>query len=124
MAELEASEEEGWLQGKTGSMGILDIPRELQEFKTVFDEELFQDIPLHRPHDCAINFKEDSKLPKPARLYPMSPLESNALKEYLDKELADGKIRPSESPIAAPCFYVKKADGGLRLLLKDQQNNQ
>lgn len=53
----------------------------------------------------------------------MSPAVSKALTEYLDTKLADGKIRPSKSPVAAPCFYVKKTDGSLRLVVDYRKIN-
>ncbi|QRW10167.1 Transposon Tf2-7 polyprotein [Ceratobasidium sp. AG-Ba] len=62
------------------------------------------------------DFAEGSDLPKPAKVYPLSPIESRTIKEFIDQELADGKIRPSKSPIASPCFFVKKKDGSLRLV--------
>ena len=34
--------------------------------------------------------------------------------EFLDENLRTGRIRPSNSPIAAPFFFVGKKDGGLR----------
>ena len=78
--------------------------------------EKFKALPPHRKHDCAINFKENAELPRPAKAYPMSPNQQKNLKAFIDQELKDGKICPSKSPIAAPCFYVKKADGSLRLV--------
>ncbi|QRV98260.1 Retrotransposable element Tf2 protein [Ceratobasidium sp. AG-Ba] len=92
------------------------IPEEFLEFLDVFSEELFKKLPEHRPFDCNIDFKEDAELPKPAKVYPLSPIESRTIKEFIDQELADGKIRPSKSPIASPCFFVKKKDGSLRLV--------
>ncbi|QRW06191.1 Retrotransposable element Tf2 protein [Ceratobasidium sp. AG-Ba] len=92
------------------------IPEEFMEFIDVFSEELFKKLPEHRPFDCNIDFVEGSDLPKPAKVYPLSPIESRTIKEFIDQELADGKIRPSKSPIASPCFFVRKKDGSLRLV--------
>ncbi|QRW12456.1 Transposon Tf2-1 polyprotein [Ceratobasidium sp. AG-Ba] len=92
------------------------IPEEFMEFIDVFSEELFKKLLEHRSFDCNIDFAEGSDLPKPAKVYPLSPIESRTIKEFIDQELADGKIRPSKSPIASPCFFVKKKDGSLRLV--------
>ncbi|QRV79678.1 Retrotransposable element Tf2 protein [Ceratobasidium sp. AG-Ba] len=92
------------------------IPEEFMEFIDVFSEELFKKLPEHWSFDCNIDFQEGSDLPKPAKVYPLSPIESRTIKEFIDQELADGKIRPSKSPIASPCFFVKKKDGSLRLV--------
>ncbi|QRV99471.1 Retrotransposable element Tf2 protein [Ceratobasidium sp. AG-Ba] len=92
------------------------IPEEFMEFIDVFSEELFKKLPEHWSFNCNIDFAEGSDLPKPAKVYPLSPIESRTMKEFIDQELADGKIRPSKSPIASPCFFVKKKDESLRLV--------
>jgi len=53
-------------------------------------------------------------LPKPAKVYPLSPAERNSLDTWINKELRKGYIQPSTSLIAAPFFFVKKHDGSLR----------
>lgn len=45
----------------------------------------------------------------------MSPAELDALRAYLDENLAKQHIRPSKSPAGAPVMYIKKKDGSLRL---------
>ncbi|QRV96903.1 Retrotransposable element Tf2 protein [Ceratobasidium sp. AG-Ba] len=112
---LEISWKEKPITAKAGKE-LPVIPEEFLEFLDVFSEELFKKLPEHRPFDCNIDFKEDAELPKPAKVYPLSPIESRTIKEFIDQELADGKIRPSKSPIASPCFFVKKKDGSLRLV--------
>ncbi|QRW25134.1 Retrotransposable element Tf2 protein [Rhizoctonia solani] len=109
------------MKGKLAEIG--ELPPEIEDFQDVFSEELFKQLPQHRSFDCSINFKEGSELPKPAKAYPMSPAESKAMKEYMEKELLDGKIEPSHSPIASPCFFVRKADGGLRLVVDYRKIN-
>jgi hypothetical protein len=79
-----------------------DIPTEFKDFLDLFQEEGFSELPSHREYDCAIDFKEGAQLPPPGKVYPMSPIESRAIEEYLSKELKDGKIRRSNSPVAAP----------------------
>ena len=54
----------------------------------------------------------------------MSPAESLASREYIDKELADGKIRPSDSPVAARGFFVKRGDGRLRWVVDYTEINE
>ncbi|QRW04573.1 Retrotransposable element Tf2 protein [Ceratobasidium sp. AG-Ba] len=112
---LEISWKERPINAKAGK-DLPTIPEEFMEFIDVFSEELFKKLPEHRSFDCNIDFVEGSDLPKPAKVYPLSPIESRTIKEFIDQELADGKIRPSKSPIASPCFFVKKKDGSLRLV--------
>ena len=47
-------------------------------------------------------------------MYPLSPEERKATEDFLDENLASGKIRPFNSPQAFPFFFVKRKDGGLR----------
>ena len=53
----------------------------------------------------------------------MSPKEEAALSDFLADALDKKWIRHSESPIAAPCFYVPKPNGGLRLCIDYRQLN-
>ena len=70
---------------------------------------------MTKPYDYAIDFMEDIKLPKPAKIYSLSLVERNSLDTWIDKELRKGYIRLSTSPIAAPFFFVvKKHNGSLR----------
>jgi hypothetical protein len=43
---------------------------------------------------------------------------------WVTTELADGKIQPSKPEIAAPCFFVKKSDGTLRLVVDYRKLNE
>jgi len=78
-------------------------------------------MPLRKLHDHAIDFMEGAKLPKPAKVYPLSLAERNSLDTWIDEELRKGYIHPSTSPIAAPFFFVKKHDGSLRPVDGDQR---
>ncbi len=52
--------------------------------------------------------------PPKGRVFPLSQPESEAMRQYIEEELAKGFIRPSTSPTSAGFFFVKKKDGGLR----------
>ena len=90
------------------------VPEWLHEYGTVFSKTKSERMPTRKPYDHAIEFEEGAKLPKPAKIYPLSPKECNSLNEWINEELRKGYIRPSKSPIAAPFFFVKKHDEGLR----------
>lgn len=102
-------------QGRTAA--IEEIPEYIKDYADVFSEELFKELPPNRIFDCEITFKEGAELPKPARAYPLLPAEDRAMWEYIEAELASAKISPSKSPLAAPCFFVKKSDGSLRMVV-------
>lgn len=54
-------------------------------------------------------------------IYSLKPLELAILKIYIEKNLANGFIRPFKSPIKALIFFNKKLDRSLRLYI-DYQN--
>uniref|UniRef100_A0A803TSC6 Reverse transcriptase domain-containing protein n=1 Tax=Anolis carolinensis TaxID=28377 RepID=A0A803TSC6_ANOCA len=91
------------------------VPAEYGEFSDVFCKKEADKLPPHRPYDCAIRLAEGAKLPA-GRLYALTVPERQALREFLDENLAKGFIRPSSSPTAAPVFFVAKKTGDLRLV--------
>ena len=48
-------------------------------------------------------------------IYPLSKVEQLALQEFLEKNLANQFICPSQSPMGAPILFIKKKDGSLYL---------
>jgi len=49
-------------------------------------------------------------------IYQLTREEEKISKEYLDKMIREGKIRPSSSPIGSPILFVPKPNGkGFRL---------
>lgn len=102
------------------------VPVKYAEFKDVFFRPKTTDIPKlppHREYDLQINLEDDAKTPSPGKIYSLSPKETDALEEYLEYALARGWIRHSESPFGAPCFYVPKPNGGLRLCIDYRKLN-
>uniref|UniRef100_A0A803TQ72 Gypsy retrotransposon integrase-like protein 1 n=1 Tax=Anolis carolinensis TaxID=28377 RepID=A0A803TQ72_ANOCA len=95
--------------------GCPRIPAEYADLAEVFDDKESDKLPPHRDTDCAIEILPNSPMPK-QRTYPMTPKERVALKEFLDKNLARGFIRPSMSPLGAPVFFREKKDHSLRLV--------
>ncbi|XP_070795472.1 uncharacterized protein, partial [Pituophis catenifer annectens] len=79
-----------------------------------FSEKEADRLPPHRPYDCAVDLMPNAPLPS-GRLYSMSEPELAALRDFLEKNLARGFIRPSTSPLSAPVLFVKKKTGDLRL---------
>ena len=47
----------------------------------------------------------------------MSAVELATMKQYVSDYLANGFIRPSQSPAVAPVMFVKRPDGKLRLVV-------
>src|SRR6202161_2438301 len=98
------------------------VPEAYHDFKDIFSEEVATKLPPSREHDLAIKFKEGTKLPKPAGIYPMSDAELKDLREWTDEMLKKGFIQPSKSQVASPCFYVPKKDSMVNRMVVDYRN--
>lgn len=90
------------------------IPPEYADFADVFDKAKADSLPEHRDFDMKIEL-EEGKSPPLSRIYPLSPKEQQALREWLDENIANGFVSPSNSPHGAPILFVPKKDGSLRL---------
>jgi hypothetical protein len=67
-----------------------------------------------RPIDHAIDLEPGFNIPY-GRIYNLSEVELNTHQAYIETNLANGFIKRSSSPTAAPIVCAKKKDGGLRL---------
>ena len=99
------------------------LPRCYHEYKDVFSEAAEDILPPHREDlDHAIDLKANA-LPPFGPLYNLSEKELTTLKDYIDKNLANGFIVRSKSPAGAPILFVKKSDGSLRLCVDYRRLN-
>ncbi|KAF8747867.1 Retrotransposon gag protein [Rhizoctonia solani] len=99
-----------------------DLPSQYHKFAKVFGEEEFKVLPPHREYKISIDLIPNAKL-SPGPIYGMTDVESKALKQHIEDELAMGKIQPSTSSAGAPVMFVKKADGSLRLVVNYRKLN-
>ncbi|KAG5714987.1 hypothetical protein E4T56_gene5393 [Termitomyces sp. T112] len=90
------------------------VPPEYHEFADVFSEGSAKELPPHHSYDHKINLKEGTSPPF-GKIYNMSKIKLQALKEYLDDMLGKGFIRLSISMAGAPVLFAKKKDGSLQL---------
>ena len=103
----------------TPSSKLLDkvkanVPKDYHDYVDVFNKACADTLALHRPYDLKINLEEGTS-PPIGPIYSLSASELTALREFIDKHLAIGFIRPSHSPHGAPVLFVRKKDGSLRL---------
>jgi hypothetical protein len=97
-------------------------PAFLARYKDVFSETLANILPPHRQFDFAINLQPNS-IPPYSKVYSLTVEERTAMKEWIKGNLDKGFIRPSKSPYGAPCFFIKKKDGSLRLCVDYRRLN-
>ena len=90
------------------------LPDKYREFQPVCESKDALSLPPSRTFDLEINLKDDSLQPPFLKIYPLSVKEEEELKNWIDRNLKQGLIRPSRSPAGAPIFFVKKKSGGLR----------
>ena len=89
------------------------VPEEYHDYLDVFDEEKANRYPESRSWDHKIETKEGFE-PKSFPNYNLTPAEQVELDKFLKENLEKEYIRPSQSPMASPFFFVSKKDGKLR----------
>jgi hypothetical protein len=94
------------------------LPPEYQPFAAVFAEppKSVKSLPPRRSVDLKIELLEGQSPPW-GPIYPASAKELDALRTFLDDQLARGIIKHSKSSCGAPVLFVPKKDGGLRLCI-------
>src|ERR1700678_1279085 len=89
------------------------VPKEYHEYLDLFDEEKANRFPEERSWDHKIEIREGFE-PKSFKSYNLTPEEQIEQDKFIKENLEKGYIRPSQSPMASPFFFVKKKDGKLR----------
>jgi len=92
------------------------LPTQYRDFVRIFGKEAQAALPAHGEQEMTIDL-EPGKQPPSGKLYPLSPDELELLKEYLDEMMKNGKIHASKSSDGAPIFFVKQANGKLRIVV-------
>jgi len=64
---------------------------------------------------------KDGFIPKSFKNYNLTPIEQVELDKFLKENLEKGYIRPSQSPMASPFFFVSKKDAGKLRPCQDYQ---
>jgi hypothetical protein len=90
------------------------VSEEYHQFMPLFREPLAQQLPPYCSFDHQIRSKARKEVPF-ALIYYLSDKELEALREYLDRMLAEGKISISDANMGLPIFFVPKPDEMLGL---------
>ena len=88
------------------------VPEEYHEYLDIFDEEKANRYLEMRPWDHKIEIKSGFE-PKSFKTYNLTQEEQSELDKFLKENWDKGYIKPLESPMASPFFFVKKKDGKL-----------
>jgi len=101
-----------------------DLPDYIRPFTHLFNKKKFKKLPERREWDHEINLTEETPKELNAKAYAMMLKEEETLNQWLDEQLKAGLIVESKSRYAAPCFYIPKKDGSLRLVQDYRKLNQ
>lgn len=91
---------------------IQRLPVKYQDLAVAVSKTKDTQLPSHRTSDCAIELIPGVVLTR-GRVFPLTQLESEAMRTYTEEELAKVFIRPSTSPASEVFFFMKQKDGGL-----------
>ena len=84
-----------------------NVPDYVKEFLSIFLDDEFQKLPPHQIWDHVIKI-DNKKAPPKGKCYPINRHEQDALKTFINDNLALGRIRPSQSPFASPFFFKEE----------------
>ena len=101
-----------------------DLPEYIRPFTHLFNKKKFEKLPERREWDHEINLMDEAPKELNAKAYAMTLKEEEALNQWLDKQLKAELIVESKSRYTAPCFYIPKKDGSLRLVQDYRKLNQ
>jgi len=101
-----------------------DLPEYIRPFTHLFNKKKFKKLPERHEWDHKINLTDEASKELNAKAYAMTLKEEKALNQWLNEQLKTGLIVESKSRYAAPCFYIPKKDGSLRLVQDYRKLNQ
>jgi hypothetical protein len=83
------------------------VPVEYHKYLDIFSEKKAHQFLKSRPWDHKIKMKKGFE-PKSFKNYNLTPAEQIKLDKFLKENLKKRYIRPSQSPMASPFFFVSK----------------
>ncbi len=92
---------------------LTKVPNEYANFANVFSSKLVVELPKHtRINNRSIELVDGWQSPY-GLIYTLGPVELEILKVYIKNNLANGFIRPSQSPTWVFISFDKKSDRSL-----------
>ena len=92
----------------------LPLPKEFADFQDCLSTAQTTLLPAQGSAEHAIDLLPGTTPPY-GPIYPFSQRELAALRQYIEENVAAGRIRKSISPAGAPILFVPKPNGELRL---------
>ena len=93
----------------------MELPLEYQDFEDLFKEKKGEAaLPKYKLWDYEILIEDGKTSNHYRELIPLSKKEEDFLKDYIEKHLAKGFIRPSKSFIVHGILFAPKKDRSLR----------
>ena len=83
-------------------------PDYIKPFQHLFEKKNFDKLPIRREWDHEINLSEDAPASIPARLYRMTPVEQEAIDQFVEDELKAGKSMNPNHPMLVPASLLQK----------------
>ena len=94
---------------------LTEVPAEYSDYSNIFLAENAVELPENTGiNKHAIELKE-GKQPPFGSIYSLGSVELKILKTYIETNLANSFIRPSNSPAEGPILFDRKPDESLRL---------
>jgi hypothetical protein len=84
------------------------IPREYQRHHQVFSDQQATRFPPSRPEDHAIKLIPGAPETISCKVYPLTLVEQEATKKFLEENEHLGYIEKTDSPWSSPWFFIKK----------------
>jgi len=91
------------------------VPPQFHAYLDVFKKALSERMPVHKPWNHAIDLNPNFVSQK-SKLYPMSPMEQQKVRDFIDNQLKKGYIQPTKSPQTFPVFFISKKDRKKRMV--------
>jgi hypothetical protein len=97
-------------QQQQESVEVQGIPKEYQHHNMVFLDQQATCFPPSRLEDHAIKLLPGAPKMINCKVYPLTLVEQEATKKFLDENERLGYIEKMDSPWSSPWFFIKKKD--------------